>query len=477
MTKKNNELPPGVRYKPLADGTPSYQVTVCLRRDGLGKQERRYRTFTPPEGMGKREVRKELERIRSELLNERINTNSLEAGQTLRQFAAVFLSDREFAGCTPKTLDNYQRLLDRILAELGNVPLNQLTSERIQAFYRKLTKEPNRRKHSTAVALPALKKLTTARKVKGAVLARQAGVSASVANMALRGEPVSVQTAEKLSAALEKPMSSIFLIQKPEETLSVGTVLSYHRAMRSMLSLAVKKKLVKVNECDFVTLPKQKKQEQPTLQPEEIARLFQVLEGEPLEWQALVHLALVTGARRGEVVGLKWENLDFETGVLTVDHALHYLPQTGLYEGETKTKQTRFNHLPGQTLELLQRWRAQQAKAALSSGDMWERTGYIFTGEKGQPLRPDSISQYIHKLSEKCDIPGLHTHTFRHTAASVLIGAGVDVVTVASQLGHADPATTAKIYAHVIEQNKVKAAEALGAAVYSAQKSRPAKNG
>ena len=83
MTKKNNELPPGVRYKPLADGTPSYQVTVCLRRDGLGKQERRYRTFTPPEGMGKREVRKELERIRSELLNERINTNSLEAGQTL----------------------------------------------------------------------------------------------------------------------------------------------------------------------------------------------------------------------------------------------------------------------------------------------------------------------------------------------------------------------------------------------------------
>ena len=109
----------------------------------------------------------------------------------------------------------------------------------------------------------------------------------------------------------------------------------------------------------------------------------------------------------------------------------------------------------------------------MALGDRWERTGYIFTWQfgNGQPLRPDSVSQHIRKFGERCEIDGLHTHTFRHTAASILIGEHTDLTTVAGQLGHKDSATTSKIYAHVLERNRAQAGKLLGSVIYDAGQS------
>ena len=456
---------PGVKARARADGTISYQVTVCLRRDGLGRQERRYQTYTPPAGETKRETRKALERIRSELLGERINPNSRESGQTLAQFSQVFLEDKEAAGCTHHTLQNYRQCLKRINAALGNVPLNQLTTAQIDRFYRSLSKE-RKQGPGGAVALPALSKTLKARKLSRAELARRAGLGASTVNGAVQGRRVSMETAQRIAAALDRAPDRLFLLQTGGETISTETVLSHHRVLRDMLALAKRKKLVKYNEADDCTIPKREKKEAKTLQPEEIAVLLKVLEGEPLMWQAMLHLFLVTGARRGEIAGLLWENVDFSSCCITIDHALYYAPDKGLYTGSTKTRQTRYNRIPAQAAELLRRWKREQAAMAMASGDHWERSGYVFTGDTGGPLHPDSISSYVGRLAEKCDIPGLHTHTLRHTAASVLIASGIDVVTVAGQLGHADAATTTRIYAHAIERNKAAAADALGLAIY-----------
>lgn len=467
---------PGVKARVKADGSVSYQVTVCLRRDGLGRQERRYQTYTPPEGETKRETRKALERIRSELLHERINPNSRESSQTLAQFSAVFLADKEAAGCTHHTLQNYRQCLKRINAALGNVPLNQLTTAQIDRFYRSLGKAP---KAGTggAVALPGLTKAMQARKLSRAELARRSGLGASTVNGAVQGRRVSAETARRIAAALDREPDRLFLFQTGGNALSVETVLSHHRVLRDMLALAKRKKLVPYNEADDCTLPKREKKEAKTLQPEEITLLLQVLGEEPLMWQAMLHLFLVTGARRGEIAGLLWENVDFSTGCITIDHAIYYAPDKGIYTGSTKTRQTRYNRLPAQALELLKRWKREQAIQRMAAGDRWEQSGYVFTGETGGPLHPDSISSYVRRLADKCDIPGLHTHTLRHTAASVLIASGIDVVTVAGQLGHADAATTTRIYAHAIERNKAAAAEALGSAIYQTADQRREKQG
>ena len=335
MPASETRLPPGVRLKPLADGRESYQVTVCVRRDGTGKQERRYKTFTPPPNMGKREIRRELERIRGTLLHENVNTNTLQSSQTLRAFSEVFLEDRKFGGCTTKTLDNYRHLFGRILDELGNVPLNQLTPEMIQQFYIKLSQTPSRQKHSVAVARPALHAMQKRNQIKGTDLARKTGLSTTLVNMALRGEPVSMRSAEIIAEALGKPTKTLFLVQKQEDMLSTSTILSYHRCLRSMLTAAYKKRLIRENPCDFVTLPRLVTREQITIQPEELGRFFSVLATEPLEWQAMIHLYLVTGARRGEIVGLQWQNVDFDSGMLTLDHALQNQTGLGVYTSET----------------------------------------------------------------------------------------------------------------------------------------------
>ena len=463
MTKKKSVIDvPGVTERVKADGTTVYKVTVCLRRDGTGKQERRMATYTPPPGESKRETRKALEALRQDLLQSRINEHSRESAQTLKQFSTVFLEDRKAAGCTPHTLHNYGHCLQRINAELGNVPLNKLTTSMIDRFYRKLE---HTQKRGGAVALPTLKKTLKAQNLTQKALADRSGLGYQTVRGAVGGRRVSTVTAEKIAAVLGRKPEQLFMMGQ-SETISTETVLTYHRVLRDMLELARKKKLVKYNEADDATLPKRQTKEAMTLQPEQIDLLLEEVSREGTMWQALIHCYLVTGARRGELAGLTWNDLDLSAQTITIDHARLYTPGEGSYNGPTKTKQTRYTKLPEQTIDLLRRWKREQAEMAMASGDAWERTGYVFTGLTGQPLHPDSISKHIHNLSIKTGLDGLHTHTLRHTAASVLIGAGVDVVTVAGQLGHGDASTTTKIYAHAIERNKAKAADALGGIIY-----------
>lgn len=110
-------------------------------------------------------------------------------------------------------------------------------------------------------------------------------------------------------------------------------------------------------------------------------------------------------------------------------------------------------------VDMLKSWKAEQDKQKESAGKLWKETGYVFTKETGDPLAPDSITQWLDTFSKKHNLPHIHPHAFRHTVASTMIADGIDLVTAASELGHADATTTAKIYAHQIAEAKAKAAE------------------
>ena len=112
-------------------------------------------------------------------------------------------------------------------------------------------------------------------------------------------------------------------------------------------------------------------------------------------------------------------------------------------------------------MQLLREYRAWYNELRLKNGDRWQDSGFLFVKSDGAPIHPDSFAGWLRKFTKRHDLPHLHPHGFRHTNASMLIGNGVDVVTVANRLGHADVSTTLDIYSHAISEAKAKASETL----------------
>lgn len=161
-------------------------------------------------------------------------------------------------------------------------------------------------------------------------------------------------------------------------------------------------------------------------------------------------------------MGLKWKNVDLDSGRIIIDSALLYTKSKGVYESDTKTGDTRAMFLAPQNLELLQKWRTEQLRLKLLNGDRWEETGFVYTRDDGKPMNPDSVTDWLNKFSRDHRLPHIHPHAFRHTAASTMIANGVDLVTTACELGHANANTTAMIYAHQIAIARAKAADVRG---------------
>lgn len=249
---------------------------------------------------------------------------------------------------------------------------------------------------------------------------------------------------------------------RDNKALSAKTVLEHHRLISTVLEQALKEGLVAVNVASRATLPKVERKEVNYFQPEQIAAIREALEHEPLKWKALVHMLLITGARRGEVLGLKWDNVDFENNRVYICNSVLYSADVGIYESTPKTeKSKRYIYLPAETMALLRAYRAWQIAERERLDGYYLDRGFVFAQDNGAPMHPDSVTDYLKKLSKRYGLPHLNPHAFRHTMASMLYYNGVDSVSISKRLGHAQVSTTSNIYAHVIESADKKNAEIL----------------
>lgn len=219
--------------------------------------------------------------------------------------------------------------------------------------------------------------------------------------------------------------------------------------------------LVPYNAAAKATPPRTKKKDPNYFQPETISAILEALESEPLKWQLITHLLIVTGCRRGEIMGLKWEKVDFENNRVKIDRALVSSKSRGVYEESTKTSDIRYLTLPQETMDLLKQHKREQLRLQIANGDRWIHTGYVFTQDNGDHMNPDSITGWLNDFSARHGLPHINPHAFRHTVASVLLANGTDIVTVSKQLGHASISTTENFYSHIIEENKAKASECI----------------
>lgn len=242
--------------------------------------------------------------------------------------------------------------------------------------------------------------------------------------------------------------------------LSAKTILEHHRLISTVLTQAVKEGLIPYNIAERATLPRAEQKEVNYFQPEQVEAIRDALQTEPLKWKTLVHMLLVTGARRGEILGLKWDKVDFENNQVYICNNLLYTSDRGVYEDTPKTKKSiRYIALPAETMRLLQEYRFSQLEQRLSMGDRWTDRNFVFTQENGNPMHPDSVTDWLTKFSKRHDLPHINPHAFRHTMASILYYNGVDTISISKRLGHAQPSTTANIYAHVIEEADQKNAD------------------
>lgn len=244
--------------------------------------------------------------------------------------------------------------------------------------------------------------------------------------------------------------------------LSAKTILEHHRLISTVLDQAEKAGLIPFNVAAKATLPNVSKREVNYFQPEQVAAIRDALEMEPLKWKMLTHLFLITGARRGELLGLKWDKVDFAGNKVYISNNILYTPDRGIYEDTPKTDTSkRYVTLPTETMQLLKQYKTWQAAERLRLGEYYQDHGFVFSQDNGGPMHPDSVTDWMNKFSKRHGLPHINPHAFRHTMASMLYFNGVDSVSISKRLGHAQVSTTANIYAHVMEAADQKNADIL----------------
>lgn len=197
---------------------------------------------------------------------------------------------------------------------------------------------------------------------------------------------------------------------------------------------------------------KQEKDKKKAFTKEELKYILSCAEKEPLKWRTYIALAADTGARRGELNGLHWEDINWADRTVYIHRNLQQKTGLGVYETSTKTGNARTVDIGENTVSLLRQLRAQQAETRISK--------YVFSnGHTPDPLSPQTITTYFQMFGKRYGIEGFHPHKLRHTSASIAITSGADVVSVSARLGHSDPSTTLKMYAHANDEGIRRAGE------------------
>jgi integrase len=235
--------------------------------------------------------------------------------------------------------------------------------------------------------------------------------------------------------------------------LSANSVLHVHRVLFSALRQAVRWRLVPSNVAEAVEPPRIRQIEMRTLDAVEVRRLLEAASETRLHEVILV--AVSTGMRRGEVLGLRWPDIDFERSRITVSNALQ--PDGTLSQPKT-VRSRRDIGAPSTVLEALRSHKAHQNELKLALGPAYADCGFVFATEFGASWTPDSISTLYRAIVKRAKLGKLRFHDLRHTAASLMLGEGLPITTVAAILGHANTSTTLSVYAHAIKGSEQGAA-------------------
>lgn len=245
--------------------------------------------------------------------------------------------------------------------------------------------------------------------------------------------------------------------------LAPGTVRRIHGILRRALEQGMRWGWLGVNPAAQASPPRVPKSNISPPGPNDVAKLFALALQRDPEFALFIILAAGTGARRSELLALRWTDVNLDTALLTIGRGLVVGPD-GLVEKDTKTHAVRRISLDPTTIKHLHAHRIRVDERARLCGVRMEPDGYLLSGDVTgtDTWRPDSTSRSFRRLCAQAGFTGIRLHDLRHYVATRLLSAGVDVRTVAGRLGHRNAATTLNVYAQFVPESDRDAANLLG---------------
>ena len=379
------------------DEIVSINIRVYKGRDANGKHLSPYtKTVKVPPGTNKKQlekfVAKEVEKFEQECAGGYVENRNV----LFRDLATEVMKLKKLKNLSPTTLSHYQDMLDdRILPQFGHMKVTAITVGHLNNFYHSLT-------------LPGANK------------------------------------------------------KNPEKGLSGKSIKEVNSLIRSILREAEKMLIITRNPADIATVPDVVYTEPNHYEEEDLEVIIQDLDTAPIKWKTIGYLLMLYGIRRGEAIGIKGRAIDFKRHTLTIETCVYYTKENGVFEKlYPKVKKIRVLPMTSETEQLLKEYLLWLDEEKAKYGDMWTESEFIFTAEGGGIMNPDNVTQYFgHRSKEQRkeneNYPHLNPHAFRHTAASILINKGTDLVTAADYIGDS-VRTMSRTYAHAMTKGKIQA--------------------
>ena len=376
-----------IREKKQNGKVVSYRFTCCVGRNISGTQIRRYITWIPPQGMIPSRARKAAEKEAQswELrMKAAFTKDSQNTGHT--QMQALVESNLEFSFFIRNVWFPFQ--IDNGSYKAKTVSYYRDTSKNITAYF------------------------------KGCVLNNITSLS----------------------------VQKFLTYLRTERGYSPQYVQHHYRALKMIFDFAVNQGIVQGNPMSGVAKPRLERKKVDAMTVDETKVFLIALEKCPLDFHCLLYLLITTGIRRGELVGLKWRDIDFERSTLSIERNVVYTSRNGIVVSTPKTS-AGYRTIPllGSTLRLMQQLRDIQethVPAPLLPD------GFIFPGKEGilSPRDPDAVTRRIKRFMERIGLPSYSPHDLRHSCATLLLNAGADVKSVQQILGHTKASTTLDFY-------------------------------
>lgn len=366
----------------------SWRLIAYLGYDDLGQQIKRTKTI-PAAGIDKHEAKKLANAFEAtELKNKHVHDRNMGFSQFIDYWKENYASKEH----SVTTQERNEQLLGRIRKALGEIRLRKLEPKHILAFIRNLEEDDMR---------------------------------------------------------LDKGKKG----ERKKGKLSPRTIQMHYKLISAILGKAVQWEFLDANPCARVDTPKAKSKKIPIYDEVTLLKFLNLLLTKArLKYQAFFLLALTSGLRRSEILGLRWPDINFEKSFLRVNQAAVRVKGKGVTYKEPKTDESEAPvPVSPFTLSILQKLKEEQEMLKEKAGDKWaDKNGILFTTSEGKPMLPSSFGHWLEKFTTANDLPAIGVHAFRHMAATYALDRGFDLKFVSNFIRHAQIGTTGDIYAHVL---------------------------
>lgn len=367
---------------------------------------------------------------------------------------------REFS---PSYYEMSTRALKTANHYIGGYKMKEITPIILQDFFD--TIDRLKKKTLTVKANSRLREVMNEKNIHYKDFRYKYKINSGSLSYALAGKTISRAYADSMARILGVSTEEIFDITETEEFYSAAYMFHIKKAVRCIFAMAKKQRLIEHNyaSAEYISYGRKPQRNIQCMDDTDARKLFEVLSTYPdIRAKTAIMILLLTGMRRGELAGLEWKDIDWETRIVSINRVGVYCKELGIYTKEPKTAgSVRRLTIPALLMEQLVAYKKWYDNTAELWGDRWVHSDRLFVQECGKPIAPDTVHFLLNKLLKESGLRHITVHSLRHTNITLQIAAGVPLVTVAGRAGHSRTSTTTDIYSHFIQSSDKFAADAL----------------